>query len=192
MRTRRSLSLGLAATALLVTGGALATSFAQEAEPKVPVREQIVVVEDTEGKTHRLVRARIFAEAVGLLSISLQASDTFALRKGAAKIRVPVREIWTIEFSGGDKPGEWKTVTVTDHDKNSVTGTPEDPTKAEIRGDLAESRFAVAELKLNSVKKITFTHRASRPCKRCNRDFHETDWKFCPFDGDRLPKLDEK
>lgn len=191
MRTRRFLTL-LAAAALLVLGSGIRPSTAQEVKGKpAPGRAAVVTVVDTSGETHRIIHSRMFSEQVGLLSVSLEPSDTFEFKVGAARVKVPVRKIAKIEFSGGDRPGEWTTVTVTDHAGQSVSGKPDAPDKAEIRGERADAPgFARLELPLDAVKSITFEPTTTaRVCPKCKTPWQDPEWKYCPRDGQRLPKI---
>jgi hypothetical protein len=186
---RQASSVAVLATAA-VAALALAPSQAQEA---AGLPAATVLVRDTTGAEHRLVSARLFAEAVGLLSVSLEPADEFQFKVGAAVVKVPVRLIRTIEFSGGDKPGAWTTVKVTDRQGQAVTGTPEKPDKAEIRGALHGARFAQMELKLHGVTRIDWEGPAPAiVCEKCRLPSQHPDWKFCPYDGQRYPKGDAK
>lgn len=187
--------LGTWMVGLVVVGAGAAAALAPSAAQEAPAspRETTVLVRDTTGAEHRLVGARLFAESVGLLSISLEATDEFQLKVGAGTVKIPVRLIRSIEFGGGDKPGAWTTVTVTDRQGQSVTGVPEKPEKAEIRGELAGARFAQIELQLNGVTRILWEGPApATVCEKCKRERRHPEWLFCPHDGQRYPKQSEK
>ena len=85
-------ALACAGAAALAVGP---VAIAQDAPPTAPARAEqaaTVTVEDTTGKVHRLVSARIFAEAVGLLSVELEPTTEFSYMLGAGTVSIGEEE----------------------------------------------------------------------------------------------------
>lgn len=191
MPTSRRVVLALAAAALIaVTGWCGSGAHAQEPKPAAPPaakRLATVTIQDTAGNSHTVTEGRLYAEEVGLLSVSLEPAKAFAFNKGAATLRIPIHSIKEILFEGAN-PGEWTAVNVTDLDGQVVSGTPIAITTNEVRGQSVESTYTEVRLKMNSVQKITFDRSAgARTCSRCRRRYADLAWKFCPHDGEKLP-----
>jgi hypothetical protein len=189
MRNSRPTIIGLLAAAALA-GGSLWLAAGAQAQDKAvggAKRTATVTFLDTTGKTHTVTEGRMFAEEVGLLSVSLEPAKAFAFENGAATLRIPVRSILEIQFSE-EKDGQWTKVKVTDIDKRVVTGTAIDTDTNEIRGQDIESVHTEVRLKLNSVKRITFTQPSgARACSKCRRIYQDPAWRFCPHDAQKLP-----
>lgn len=179
--------IGLACAGAALVALAWSAAPAQEPAGK-PAAKADVVAEDTTGTAHRLVQGRLFAETLGLLSVSLEPSDVFQLTVGAGTVKIPVRKIRRVEFAG-ETPGAWTAVTVTDIDGGTVSGKPVTPAKWELRGQMADAAFAEDTLTLDRVRSLQFTRDpAARACTKCQRIYADAEWRYCPHDGQRLPK----
>lgn len=196
MRASRRLILGSLAAAALIAGTAAWSTTGAYAQDKPVVgakRTATVTILDTEGKTHTVTQGRLFAEEVGLLSVSLEPAEEFAFKNGAATLRIPVRSILEIEFADPteteQKDSIWRKVTVTDVDKRKVTGTPIATDTNEVRGQSIDSIYTETRLKMNSVRRITFSHPSgTRACSKCRRIYQDPAWKYCPHDAEKLPE----
>ncbi len=182
MRHTRWLAAGGIGAAAIAAG-----VLAQETSaPGGAARGPEAVVRDTSGATHRLSNARLFAESVGLLSVSLSATDAFEYKLGSAVAKVPFHRIGKIEF-GGEK-GKWERVTIADRERQTHAGVPNDPSKAEIRGEATDARFVELTIPLDKVTSIEFTWPPAKVkrCERCQRGYSTDEWTYCPYDAARL------
>ncbi|MCI0340891.1 MAG: hypothetical protein L0216_07010 [Planctomycetales bacterium] len=182
--TRGILGAVLAGAGLL----AVATALAQETgAPGGEKRGPEAVVRDSSGTAHRLSNARLFAESVGLLSVSLSAADAFEYKLGSAVAKVPFHRIGKIEFGGPEK-GKWTQVTIADREGKTHAGVPNDPAKAEIRGEASDARFVELAIPLDKVTSIEFTWPPAKVkrCERCQRGYSTDEWLYCPYDAARL------
>ncbi len=186
MQTSR-IWIAFAATAAL-TGAWLTAGAQAQDKPIVGAKAiETVTIHDVTGKTHTVTQGRLFAEEVGLLSVSLEPAKEFAFNNGSATLRIPIRSILEIVFEG-ESDGEWTKVRVTDLDKRVIEGTPIATTTNEVRGQSSESAYTEVRLKMNSVRRITFSRGSStRACSECRRIYQDPAWKFCPHDGKKLP-----
>jgi hypothetical protein len=132
-------------------------------------------VTDRRNRKIEIHDAQLFRERLGLLSLTVEPTDTYVLKIGQGTINVEVKKIKNLQI-------DQKVVHLTDFEEKRFKADVAKSERFFLKGRYKFARISIA---LADLQSITFLPPpgAFQRCDSCQRLFSQETWTHCPYDG---------